>query len=69
MSQEDLREECMMDARHEELMTTDYDYVLDHLEDEFEVIREAYNNIEKVLFNNGWDCSQYIILDEIKERL
>jgi hypothetical protein len=69
MSQEDMRQEYLQDQRHEELMATDYDYVLEHLEDEFETIRESYNKIEKVLYANGWDCSRYTILEEIKERL
>jgi urate oxidase len=63
------RQEWLQDQRHEELMRTDYDYVLDHIEDEFETIRESYNRIQKVLVANGWDCSQYNILEEIKERL
>ena len=66
---EEQRQEWLQDSRHEEQMRIDYDYVLDHLEDEFETIREAYNNIEKVLCANGWDYSRYTIMEEIKERL
>jgi hypothetical protein len=66
---EEQRQEWLQDARHEELMRTDYEYILESLEDEFESIRESYDSIRKALFNNGWDCSQYTILEEIKERL
>jgi hypothetical protein len=73
----DLREEkrqeylqdAKEDARHEERMRTEYDYVLEYLEDEFDTIRESYENIQNVLYDNGWDCSEYNILEEIKERL
>ena len=67
---EDMRTEMLQDQRHEELMRSSYDYMLETLEDEFKEIREAYESIAKKLKNYGWESvSQDDILSEIKERL
>jgi hypothetical protein len=65
----DLREEYMQDQRHEELVTSDFDYAMEQLDGDIEIIRNSLSYIEKYLILNGWCITQKDVINEVMERL
>jgi hypothetical protein len=65
----DLREEYMQDQRHEELVTSDFDYAMEQLEGDIEIIRNSLSYIEKYLILNGWCITREDVMNEVMERL
>jgi hypothetical protein len=74
---EEQRQEWLQDARHEELMGTDYDFFLEYNNEYFEAISEAYWKLKSSYDSNGWNTKSYDIngkpideiIEQIKERL
>ena len=69
MITEDMRDELMQDSRHEELMSKDYDYFLEHQDSLFTSVRTDIEILIKAFKHNGWEHDINTIIDEIKERL
>jgi hypothetical protein len=65
----DLREEYMQDQKHEELVTSDFDYAMEQLEGDIEIIRNSLYYMEKYLTLNGWCITQKDVINEVMERL
>jgi hypothetical protein len=65
----DKREEYMQDKSHEELVTSDFDYAMEQLDGDIEIIRNSLYYMEKYLTLNGWCITQEDVINEVMERL